>query len=467
MAKKGRTVFVCQECGYESAKWLGQCVCGAWNTFVEERVQSADDDVRRRGSVAIASNGKKNPTPPVRLSEVQRETNDRFDTGIGELNRVLGGGLVKGSLALISGEPGIGKSTVILQAAAHIAARYGNVLYISGEESAEQIRMRADRVCPDAPDSLYLLAETHMESILPVIRDIDPVFLIIDSIQTLYSEELDSAPGSVSQVRLCGSMLMNVGKTGNLPVFIVAHVTKSGELAGPKIVEHLVDTVLHFSGERHQDLRILRALKNRFGTTQEIGAFQMREEGLVEIENLSGMFLEGLADSGDGAVATAVYEGTRPLLLEIQALTAPTNIGFARRSAIGIDNARLNMIIAVLERKAGLALINRDVYVNVTGGLRPEGTSADLACALAIWSNETGTPVPSSLLALGEIGLTGELRPVQHADKLVLEAQRMGFDTVLLPRRNADKLKRTNDSPKLVGVTTVSEAISSLGARRG
>lgn len=466
MAKKAQTVFVCQECGYESAKWMGQCICGAWNTFVEERVQDPEgSDIRRRGISIPAGRTDRGPAGAVRLTEVRPDAGSRMDTGIGELNRVLGGGIVKGSLALISGEPGIGKSTMILQAAAHISQKYGKVLYVSGEESKEQIRMRADRVCPGDLERLYLLSETNLENILPVIREVDPVFLVIDSIQTLYSEELDSAPGSVSQVRLCGSVLMNIGKTGDLPIFIVAHVTKSGDLAGPKIVEHLVDAVLQFNGERHQDLRILRAQKNRFGTTQEIGAFQMRQEGLAEIDNLSGIFLEGLTDSSDGAAATAVYEGTRPLLLEIQALTAPTNIGFARRSAIGIDNSRLNMIIAVLERKAGLSLINRDVYVNVVGGLKPEGTSTDLAVALAIWSNEKGIPVPSDLLALGEIGLTGDLRPVQHTEKLITEAARMGFRTILLPRRSLDKLPKTFSGVTMQGVTTVSEAVSLLSRK--
>ncbi len=461
MAKKSNTVFVCQECGYESPKWMGQCICGAWNTFVEEKVVEKDEgDVRRRGSASAKNaNGKSNSAKAVRINEVTSGQNTRLDTGIGELNRVLGGGLVKGSLTLISGEPGIGKSTIIIQAAAKISQKYGKVLYVSGEESEEQIKMRADRVCHADMDNLFLLAETNMETILQVVENIQPVFLIIDSIQTMYSEDLDSSPGSVSQVRACGNILMNVGKTGNLPVFIVAHVTKNGELAGPKIVEHLVDAVLQFNGERNQDLRILRAFKNRFGTTSEIGAFEMREEGLVEIENLSKSFLEGMENSTEGAVATAVYEGTRPLLLEVQALTAPTNIGFARRSSIGVENSRLNMIIAVLERKAGLSLINRDVYVNIVGGLRPEGTSIDLAVALAIYSNEKNIKLSPKMLAVGEIGLTGDLRPVQNADKLVKEADRMGFEMMLLPKRSKEKLVEQPKNLKLVGVTTLAEAI--------
>ena len=461
MAKKSNTVFVCQECGYESPKWMGQCICGAWNTFVEEKVIEKDEgDVRRRGSASAKNaNGKSNSAKAVRINEVTSGQNTRLDTGIGELNRVLGGGLVKGSLTLISGEPGIGKSTIIIQAAAKISQKYGKVLYVSGEESEEQIKMRADRVCHADMDNLFLLSETNMETILQVVENVQPVFLIIDSIQTMYSEDLDSAPGSVSQVRACGNILMNVGKTGNLPVFIVAHVTKNGELAGPKIVEHLVDAVLQFNGERNQDLRILRAFKNRFGTTSEIGAFEMREEGLVEIENLSKSFLEGMENSTEGAVATAVYEGTRPLLLEVQALTAPTNIGFARRSSIGVENSRLNMIIAVLERKAGLSLINRDVYVNIVGGLRPEGTSIDLAVALAIYSNEKNIKLSPKMLAVGEIGLTGDLRPVQNADKLVKEADRMGFEMMLLPKRSKEKLAEQPKNLKLIGVTTLAEAV--------
>lgn len=463
MAKKAKTVFVCQDCGYESPKWMGQCICGAWNTFIEEKVYDTDEaDVRRRSGASGDGGKKRALAKAIPISDVTSGQATRLDTGIGELNRVLGGGLVQGSLTLISGEPGIGKSTIIMQAAAKIAQKYGKVLYVSGEESGQQIKMRADRICHGDLSNLLFLAETNMDSILQVIEDEKPIFLIIDSIQTMYSQDLDSSPGSVSQVRLCGNVLMNVGKTGDIPVFIVAHVTKSGELAGPKIVEHLVDAVLQFNGERNQDLRILRALKNRFGTTSEIGAFEMREEGLVEIENLSKSFLEGLEESAEGAVATAVYEGTRPLLLEIQALTAPTNIGFARRSAIGVENSRLNMIIAVLEKKAGLTLINRDVYVNIVGGLRPEGTSIDLAVALAIYSSEKNIKLPSQMLAIGEIGLTGDLRPVQMAEKLVREADRMGFETMLLPRRNMEKLTEKPKSLSLIGVTTVIEAVRAL-----
>lgn len=487
MAKKNKTVFVCQECGYESPKWLGQCICGAWNTMVEEKVIDLDIDDKRRRSSAMAGAGRiagrsgasasgrtsgsgtgvfsgagsaafgsipqsaGRAGRPVKLREVISGEKGRIDTGIGELNRVLGGGLVPGSLTLISGEPGIGKSTIIIQAAAHIASGKGPVLYVSGEESEEQIKMRANRVCGRLPEELYILAETNIESISETCVQLDPQFLIIDSIQTMYSYELDSAPGSVSQVRACGNELMRIGKVYNIPVFIVAHVTKSGDLAGPRIVEHMVDCVLSFTGERSHEMRILRAQKNRFGTTSEIGAFEMAEQGLMEIENLSGTLLEEMEKESEGAVVTAVYEGTRPLVLEVQALTSPTNIGFARRTSIGVENSRLNMILAVLEKKMGLSLINQDVYVNIVGGIRPEGTYTDLAVALAVYSSYKGKALGSKTIALGEIGLTGDLRAVQNSEKIVKEAGKLGFERIVLPVKNAQRLRK---------------AVSEINARR-
>jgi len=298
-----------------------------------------------------------------------------------------------------------------------------------------------------------------MKRIIQVQEDLKPAFLIIDSIQTMYSDALESAPGSVSQVRACGNELMKIGKVKNIPIFIVVHVTKSGDLAGPKIIEHLVDCVLNFTGERNQELRILRSFKNRFGTTSEIGAFEMAEEGLIEIENLSKSFLEGMENEAEGSMATAVYEGTRPLLLEVQALTAPTNIGFARRSSIGVELSRLNMILAVLDRKAGLSLINQDVYVNIVGGLKPDATSIDLAVALAIYSTYKGIKASNKTLALGEIGLTGDLRSIQNADKIVKEAARMGFTKIILPQKNAARLIEIPKDLKIVGVTSLKEAI--------
>ena len=455
MSKKPKTVFVCQQCGYDTPKWMGQCVCGAWNAMVEETIREADESDRRgrsdpaRGFRAKAS----------KISDVRSGDESRLDTGIGELNRVLGGGLTQGSLTLISGEPGIGKSTLILQMAAKIARRSGAVLYVTGEESVEQIKARSDRVCGGDAEQLFLLAETNMENIVAVSDELNPALIVIDSIQTMYASDLSSAPGSVSQVRACGNELMRVGKVKNVPVFLVAHVTKSGELAGPKTIEHLVDAVLHFAGETNHELRILRAYKNRYGTTSEIGAFEMGESGLTEIENLSGSFLEGIEDGAEGSMAAAVYEGTRPLLLEVQALTSPAHVGFARRTAVGVELSRLNMILAVLDRKAGVSLMNQDVYVNVVGGIKPESTSIDLAVALAIHSTCRGVPCRGKTIAVGEIGLTGDLRSVQNAEKIVKAASRVGFERIILPRKNADRIAAAPGTA-LVGAQNLREAIA-------
>ena len=458
MAKKAKTVFVCQECGYESPKWMGQCICGAWNSMFEEKLSdSAEDDKRRR--TGVRSNAK----PAILSAITAQNEHERIDTGISELNRVLGGGLVPGSLTLISGEPGIGKSTIIMQAAANIAASKGRVLYVSGEESEEQIKMRADRICKDMSENLYILAETNMENIAVQAEHLKPQFVIIDSIQTMYTEDLDSAPGSVSQVRACGNELMRIGKMKNVPIFIVAHVTKSGDLAGPKIVEHLVDCVLNFSGERNQELRILRAFKNRFGTTSEIGAFEMAQEGLIEIKDLSRRFLEDMDDENEGSVVTAVYEGTRPLLLEIQALTSKTAAGFPRRTALGIENGRLSMIIAVLERRTGISLADQDVYINIVGGLKPEGTSTDLAVALALYSTFRGINIRKDTMALGEVGLTGDLRPVRNVEKIIKEAARMGMRKVILPGSQAEKLLKEQNAGSFIeisGAKNLREAIA-------
>mgnify|MGYP000894737332 CR=1 FL=1 len=466
MAKKAKTVYMCTECGGESAKWSGQCpFCGEWNTMTEMKAQDTDEnDRRRRSAAAPGRHAKANKLMDIETGGEKH----RISTGIGEFDRVLGGGIVRGSLTLISGEPGIGKSTIIMQAASNIAKKYGKVLYVSGEESEEQIKLRADRICPDMNENFYSLGETNLENIAAVTEEVKPVLLIIDSIQTMYTQEIDSAPGSVSQVRECGNEFMRLGKVKNIPIFIVAHVTKAGELAGPKTVEHLVDCVLNFVGERNQDLRILRSFKNRFGTTSEIGAFEMGEHGLSEIKDISKRFLEDMEDGAEGSMVTAVYEGTRPLLLEVQALSAPSGVGFARRTAIGFDARRLNMILAVLERQAGLSLAEQDVYVNVVGGFRPEGTSTDLAVALAIHSTFRGVSCRKDTLALGEIGLTGDLRRIQYAERIIKEAARMGFKRVILPRSQAKKLgdlkaagaiSGTESGVSLMGVRNINEAI--------
>lgn len=453
MAKKKNTVFVCQECGSEHPQWMGKCqVCGTWGSLVEEVIP---DEMPTGIGKALSSKG------PERLKNVGTADYERIDTGIGELNRVLGGGLVKGSLTLISGEPGIGKSTIIIQTAANLAKTLGKVLYVSGEESEEQIKLRSDRVCGVVEDGLYVVSETNMENIEAMCWQIRPDFLVIDSVQTMYTNSLDSAPGSVSQVRACGNILMKLAKTDGIATFLVAHVTKAGELAGPKIIEHLVDCVLHFTGERDQEIRILRSFKNRFGTTSEIGAFSMAEEGLIEIKDLAGSFIETSERGQEGSVITAIYEGSRPVFFEIQALTSPVNVGFARRTAVGVDLQRLNMILAVLEKKAGLNLVNQDVYVNVVGGLKPDSTAVDLAIALAIYSSLKRIVSKEPFVAMGEIGLTGDLRSVKNADKILSEALRLGYKKMILPEKNL-KAERCS---KAGGSAVMKEKESIFGAR--
>ncbi|MBQ6621516.1 MAG: DNA repair protein RadA [Mogibacterium sp.] len=450
MAKKPKTVYICTECGNESSGWQGRCsFCGAWNTIVEQKVRpAADEDSRRR----VTSEAK-----PLKLNSVGTAHYSRISSGVGELDRVLGGGIVLGSLILISGEPGIGKSTLILQAAQHIANAAGKVLYVSGEESEEQVRLRADRVCGDIPEDLYIFPETNLENVLASCEEIRPAFLVIDSIQTMYSAEIDSIAGSVSQIRACSNLLMTYGKTRNVPILIVAHVNKSGDLAGPKTIEHMVDCVLSFNGERDQDLRILRAVKNRFGTTEEIGAFRMRPEGMVEERDLSGSLLEHSDAREEGSVVTAIYEGSRPIFFEIQALVTPANVGFARRTSVGIDHNRLNMLLAVLEKKAGISLLNHDVFVNVVGGMRPDDPATDLAVVLAIYSSYREKTPARKIVALGEVGLTGNLRAVRNADKIAAEAARLGYEEVILPRKNASS---SVQGIRLTGAENLREAIT-------
>ena len=453
MAKKAKTVFMCSECGNEYPSWQGQCsYCGSWNTIIEHRVKDFEEpalDSRRR----TGTGGGR----PVKLGSVGTADYARIDSGIGELNRVLGGGIVLGSLVLISGEPGIGKSTIIAQAANSIADRYGTVLYVSGEESEEQVKLRADRICGSINDNLLIYPETNIENILTVCESEKPCFLIVDSIQTMYSAEVDSVAGSITQIRACSNLLIKFAKTNNVPVFIVAHVTKSGELAGPKTIEHMVDCVLSFSGERDRDLRILRSFKNRFGTTDEIGAFRMGSDGMIEVPDLSGSLIEN-NQSEEGSVISAVYEGSRPVFFEIQALVTRANVGFARRTAIGINQNRLNMILAVLEKKAGISLLDYDVYVNVVGGMNTGSTATDLAAALAIYSSFKGRASSRRIVAVGEIGLTGHLRSVANADKIIQEAVRLGYEAVILPERNAEQA-RGSENIKIEGAANLSDAI--------
>ncbi|MEG1003801.1 MAG: DNA repair protein RadA [Clostridium sp.] len=452
---KIKSVFICQECGYESAKWLGKCSsCNSWNTFVEEvrdtKVQAKSDIVK-----------KLNPeNMPKSIGNIESGEKERYNTGIDELNRVLGGGLVKGSLTLISGDPGIGKSTLLLQTANNIAKKYGKVLYVSGEESEQQIKIRGDRLGA-ASNDLYIVSETNLDTIEAYIDELQPKFVIIDSIQTVYKEGVTSAPGSVSQVKECSNQMMRIGKQKNIPLFIVAHVTKQGELAGPRVLEHMVDTVLYFEGERTEEFRILRTMKNRFGTTSEIGVFEMRQEGLVEIYDPSSIFLEDTTFNQEGSVVIGIMEGTRPILVEVQALVTETKAIMPRRTAVGLDNQRLSLILAVLEKKLKVPFYNHDVYVNVVGGLNLDGTMADLGVAIALLSSMKGKGIKlPKVLVIGEVGLTGEIRPISSVDRLVNEAEKMGFENAIIPARNREKV--VNKSINIIGINNIREAISKI-----
>ena len=436
-SSKGRkTIFFCSNCGYESTKWMGQCPgCHEWNTFAEEPV--------RTGGMRQSPAGRKRTLArPVKLSEVTAETNERTSTGFTELDRVLGGGIVTGSMILIGGDPGIGKSTILLQVCKNLAGRGRNVLYISGEESLAQIRMRADRIGGEA-ESLYLLCETNLADIREIIEEQKPDVCVIDSIQTMYNEEVSSAPGSVSQVR----------------VFIVGHVTKEGAVAGPRVLEHMVDTVLYFEGDRHASYRILRGVKNRFGSTNEIGVFEMRGSGLVQVENPSEYMLSGRPVDASGSVVTCAVEGSRPLLLEIQALVARSGFGMPRRTAAGTDYNRVNLLMAVLEKRCGIDLASYDAYVNIAGGIRMTEPALDLGITMAIASSYQDVVIPEKLVAFGEVGLSGEVRAVSQVENRVMEAKRLGFETVVLPKANM-KSCRNIQGIKMIPVGTVREAIS-------
>lgn len=445
---KNKNFFICQKCGYESLKWLGKCpACDSWNSFIEEE--------KEEKKLGINLGLKNTPKCIINIKSGEYE---RYNTNINELNRVLGGGLVRGSITLISGSPGIGKSTLLLQACQGISEKYGKVLYISGEESEEQIKMRADRLKVTSPN-LYILSETNMETIEAQIENVKPIFVIVDSIQTLYKSTLTSAPGSVSQVRECANDIMRIAKTSNIPFFIVAHVTKQGELAGPRVLEHIVDTVLSFEGERTEEFRILRTVKNRFGTTSEIGVFEMIESGLGEIYNPSSVFLEETNFKQEGSIVIGIMEGSRPILVEVQALVSKTNAVMPRRTAVGVDTSRLNLILAVLEKKLKIPFYNSDVYVNVVGGLDIEGTYGDLGIALALISSAKGIPIKlNKTIAVGEVGLTGEVRPISFCDRLVNEADKMGFENILVPKRNVQKSNAVTG----IGISSLKEAINKV-----
>lgn len=447
---KAKTVFYCTECGNESAKWMGQCpACGRWNTLVEQPVEKKTS--RGKGSSAYAG------ASPVRLTELKISDELRFSTGLGELDRVLGGGAVAGSLVLVGGAPGIGKSTILLQVCGSLC-RESRVLYVSGEESGSQIKMRAQRLGV-ASSELYMLAETRLDAILSSVESVAPDILIIDSIQTLYNDELTSTPGSVGQVKECTLALMNLAKRENITVFIIGHVNKEGAIAGPRVLEHMVDCVLYFDGDASTNYRILRAEKNRFGSTNEIGVFEMTENGLCEVENPSEMLLTGRPENTPGTCVTCAMEGTRPILAEIQALLTPTSFNVPRRTSNGIEYNRAMLLLAVLEKRSGLRIANCDAYINVIGGLYINETAADLAAVLAIASSYLDAPIPDDLVAVGEVGLTGELRSVSNINQRLAEIQRLGFKKCVIPLNEKSRINAPSGL-KIIKASSVKEAIN-------
>lgn len=448
---KSSYMYFCSECGYESSKWMGQCPgCKAWNTFVEEKV-SASSKVKKMGSF---SNEKKSPST---LSEISMDEEERLQIRIGELDRVLGGGIVSGSLTLVGGDPGIGKSTLLLQVCKNLSDAGHAVLYVSGEESLRQIKMRASRI-GKMTDQFKLLCETNLSVIEDVIKQTMPKVVVIDSIQTMFQEDVSSAPGSVSQVREATAVFMRLAKEQGVSIFIVGHVTKEGTVAGPRVLEHMVDTVLYFEGDRHASYRILRGVKNRFGSTNEIGVFEMKNEGLQEVLNPSEFMLNGKPKGASGSVVSCSMEGTRPILLEIQALVSPTNFGFPRRQTAGTDMNRLNLLMAVLEKRLGLSIGNCDAYVNITGGLKVSEPAIDLGIVLAVVSSFRNKPIDDKLVAFGEIGLSGEVRAVSMVENRVNEAKKLGFTTCVIPSVCVDSCKKI-EGIKIIGVKSVQDAI--------
>lgn len=445
-------MFFCKECGYESSKWLGQCPgCRQWNTMVEEPV------VKKNSSIVKVERSNRQPT---RLEEISAKEEERTSTGMKELDRVLGGGIVAGSLMLVGGDPGIGKSTLLLQVCKNLSEQGHKILYISGEESLRQIKMRANRM-GSFNGELLLLSETNLDVISQVITEQKPELAVIDSIQTMYREDVSSAPGSVSQVRESTNVLMQLAKGYGISIFLVGHVTKEGVVAGPRVLEHMVDTVLYFEGDRNAVYRILRAVKNRFGSTNEIGVFEMMQEGLVEVENPSAYMLNGRPKGASGSVVTCAMEGSRPLLLEIQALICKTNFGMPRRTSAGTDYNRINLLMAVLEKRIGLRLSECDAYVNITGGMKVNEPSLDLAIVLAIVSSYWDRPVKEDYLIVGEVGLSGEIRGISMPQQRINEAKKMGFIGCIMPAVSIEGLV-IPDGFCCIGVRSVQDAIQQI-----
>ncbi len=448
MAKGKKTIFFCQNCGHEENKWLGQCpMCKEWNTFVEETIAPTSPSVAKT----------MREVELVTLNQVQTDREERICTTIEELDRVLGGGIVPGSLVLVGGDPGIGKSTLLLQVCQKLSGMQKKVLYISGEESLKQIKLRADRI-GEFQEDLLLLCETNLAIIKSLIEKQKPEVVVIDSIQTMYSEEVASAPGSVSQVRESTNVFMQLAKGLGISIFIVGHVTKEGTVAGPRVLEHMVDTVLYFEGDRHASYRILRGVKNRFGSTNEIGVFEMRQSGLVEVENPSEFMLNGRPEQASGSVVACSMEGTRPILLEIQALVCNSNFGMPRRTAAGTDYNRVNLLMAVLEKRAGLHLSASDAYVNIAGGIKMNEPAIDLGIVMALVSSYKNRPVNDKTIVFGEVGLSGEVRAVSMPEQRVAEAKKLGFETVIMPEVSVGAVKNIKGI-RIVGVKSIGDAI--------
>ena len=448
MAKGKKTIFFCQNCGHEENKWLGQCpMCKEWNTFVEENISVSKASTLKQAKEAEV----------VSLNQIETNQEERICTEIKELDRVLGGGIVPGSLILVGGDPGIGKSTLLLQVCQRLCENKKEVLYISGEESLKQIKLRANRM-GDFKDDMYLLCETNLDIIKNVIEKRRPEIVIIDSVQTMYNEEVASAPGSVSQVRESTNVFMQLAKGLGISIFIVGHVTKEGTVAGPRVLEHMVDTVLYFEGDRHASYRILRGVKNRFGSTNEIGVFEMRQNGLVEVENPSEFMLSGKPEHASGSVVACSMEGTRPILLEIQALVCNSNFGMPRRTAAGTDFNRVNLLMAVLEKRAGIHMSNSDAYVNIAGGMKINEPAIDLGIVMALASSYKNQPIDEKTIVFGEVGLSGEVRAVSMPEQRVAEAKKLGFETCIIPEVSKDMVKGIKGI-KIVGVKTIHDAI--------
>lgn len=433
---KIKTKYVCQSCGYENPKWLGKCPeCMKWNTFVEE-IEDKSSKSNHRETFVIDKSSQK----PVNINSITIKHEERFSSGINELNRVLGGGIVRGSLVLVGGDPGIGKSTLLLQVSESVAQSGKKVLYISGEESESQIKMRAERLNAKS-ENLYIMAENNLNIIEHNLEGFDPDLIILDSIQTVFTPDIASAPGTVSQIKEGTSRFMRISKKMGISTFIVGHVTKEGSLAGPKIMEHMVDTVLYFEGERYNTYRLIRAVKNRFGSTNELGVFEMSEKGLQELENPSKALISEKPENASGSVIVSTVEGTRPMLLELQALVSPTSFGIPRRTATGIDFNRVNLLLAVLEKRAGMQIQNQDVYLNIVGGIKINEPSMDLGVILAVASGFRNIPISGEVAVTGEVGLTGEIRGVSYIEKRISECRKLGFKKIIIPKSNYEAVK--------------------------